>query len=56
MRPDLFIVGGSVCESNAPCRIVAGNTGFEVRGGHQNPMHSQAVLYWMTGKRRKSRE
>ncbi len=28
-------------ESNPPCRFVAGNTGFEVQEGHQNPMHSQ---------------
>ncbi len=31
-------------ESNPPCRIVAGNTGFEVREGHQNPIHSQSLI------------
>ena len=36
--PDIY--GGGACESNTPCRFVAGNTGFEVREGHQNPMHS----------------
>jgi len=30
-----------VWESNPPCPFVTGNTGFEVREGHQNPMHSQ---------------
>ncbi len=38
------MVGGSVWESNPPCRIVAGNTGFEVRGGHQSPMHSHLLM------------
>ncbi len=32
--------GGSVWESNPPFPLVAGNTGFEVREGHQNPIHS----------------
>jgi len=29
-----------VWESNPPFRFVAGNTGFEVQAGHQNPMRS----------------
>jgi hypothetical protein len=33
--------GGSVWESNPPFQLLAGNTGFEGRAGHQNPMHSQ---------------
>ena len=32
--------GGSVWESNPPCPLLAGNTGFEVQEGHQNLMHS----------------
>jgi hypothetical protein len=35
-----LIFGGSVWESNPPCRLLAGNTGFEVREGHQSPIHS----------------
>jgi hypothetical protein len=34
------VYGGSVWESNPPFRFVAGNTGFEVQAGHQNPMRS----------------
>jgi len=30
-----------VWESNPPFPLLAGNTGFEGREGHQNPMHSQ---------------
>ncbi len=48
------LFGGSVWESNPPCRIVAGNTGFEVREGHQNPMHSQQRVYGIGGKFGKS--
>ena len=36
--------GGSVWESNPPCPLLAGNTGFEVQEGHQNPMHSQISI------------
>ena len=36
-----LINGGSVWESNPPCPLVVGNTGFEVQEGHQNPIHSQ---------------
>ena len=32
--------GGSVWESNPPCHLLGGNTGFEVREGHQSPIHS----------------
>ena len=32
--------GGNVWESNPPCPLVAGNTGFEVQEGHQSPIHS----------------
>ena len=35
-------IGGSVWESNPPCPLVVGNTGFEVREGHQNLRHSHA--------------
>ena len=37
--------GGSVWESNPPCPFVTGNTGFEVREGHQSPIHSQGLFY-----------
>jgi hypothetical protein len=30
-----------VWESNPPFPLLAGNTGFEVQAGHQNPMRSQ---------------
>ncbi len=33
--------GGSVWESNPPFQLLTGNTGFEGRAGHQNPMHSR---------------
>ena len=39
-----FFSGGSVWESNPPCHLLGGNTGFEVREGHQNPMHSHALI------------
>ncbi len=35
--------GGSVWESNPPCPLLAGNTGFEVQEGHQNPMYSHRI-------------
>ena len=31
--------GGSAWESNPPCRVLAGTTGFEVQEGHQSPGH-----------------
>ena len=42
--------GGSVWESNPPCPFVTGNTGFEVREGHQSPIHSRMILYRITHK------
>jgi Fic family protein len=41
--------GGSVWESNPPCPLLAGNTGFEVQEGHQNPMRSQRLFYLIHG-------
>jgi len=35
--------GGSVWESNPPFRLLAGNSGFEGRAGHQNPMRSRGI-------------
>ncbi len=33
-------------ESNPPFPLLAGNTGFEGRAGHQNPMHSPKDEYF----------
>ena len=42
----LKITGGSAWESNPPSRLLTRYTGFEVREGHQCPIHFRRLNRW----------